>query len=39
MFYLTGNFSYINSHGYLSADDFHTVDVINRLMFYKNFKP
>lgn len=27
MFFLTGNFSYINSHGYLSADDFHTVDV------------
>ena len=28
MFYITGNFSFLNSHGYLSADDFHTVDVI-----------
>lgn len=28
MFYINGNISFFNSHGYLSADDFHTVDVI-----------
>ncbi len=28
IFYLSGNFTYINSRGFLSADEFNTVDVI-----------